>query len=48
MKDKGKKMNYLEAKIELLKGAPLIVPKFFIIEALVLVGIASVLVQIFA
>jgi hypothetical protein len=41
-------MNYLEAKIELTKASPRISFKLIAIEAAVLVGIAGLLVQIFA
>lgn len=40
-------MNYLEAKIELLEEVPQINPGLMIIEAVALVGIAGILVQIF-
>lgn len=48
MKDKGTTMNYYEAKIELMKGAPQIPFKAIAIEALALVAIAAVLVSVFA
>ncbi|MDJ0777960.1 MAG: hypothetical protein QNJ85_08865 [Gammaproteobacteria bacterium] len=41
-------MNYLEAKIELLKESPQIPFKMFAIEAAVMIGVAGLLVQIFA
>ena len=48
MKDKGTIMNYLEAKIELLKETPQIPLKMLVIEIVALIGLASILVQIFA
>ena len=41
-------MNYLEAKIELLNKSPQISPKLYLIEAVVMVSIAGILVQVFA
>lgn len=41
-------MNYLEARIELLKQSPKIPFKLFAIEAAALVCVAGVLVQFFA
>jgi hypothetical protein len=41
-------MNYLEAKIELLRHAPRIPLKLIAVEAAVLVCVAGVLVQFFA
>lgn len=41
-------MNYLEAKSELLNAAPPIAPKLILIEAVVMVAVAGILVQLFA